>query len=393
MKHWKERYSAGGVCDFRQNYDFYFRWLLNKVASCFVINGLPESVDQTYLKTELILTGACCMTDFGGKLYACAGALGGKPNEYYIPTEFIIANPILGSKSVRFSGEDKNGVVIWNTETDKLYAGQSWYSAGLYQHINQTATLLADNIISINANQINSRVSTFFTADSEAQAASGETILKQMYAGRPYQILRADLIEKININPVATASTSSNITELVELNNYIISNFMQSIGIKANNLRKRERMITGEIESQNDYLELSALEMLASWQKGLDETSELYKEILNGGRLTVSLNPAIIDLVADQEEEPETKPAESEAAQQTEQPEELPAESTEEMPADEPEQEEQPDQVAEELESKAEIVEIVARAAAGEGEENENMQPVEGGEVASDTISERENDA
>lgn len=380
MKHWKERYSTGGVCDFRQNYDFYFKWLLNKVAACFVINGLPDTVDQTYLKTELILSGNCCITDFDGKLYACAGSVGGRPNEYYIPTQYIIANPVLGSKTVDFYGDNKNGIVIWNTELDKIYAGASWYCSGLYQLINQTATMLADNVISINANQINSRVCTFFTADSESQAVAGETILKQMYAGRPYQILRSDLIEKININPAATASTSSNITELVELNNYIISNFMQSIGVKANNLRKRERMITGEIESQNDYLELSVLEMLASWQRGFNAVNDLY-----GPDISVTLNPASIDVVTETEEEPAAMPAASEAEQETT--EESKPEETEEpaaMPAA-VEPEETPEQIAEEIENKNEEVRIIAEAAAGEGEEeNADMQEDESESLAGD---------
>ena len=387
MKHWKERYSAGGVCDFRQNYDFYFRWLLNKVASCFVVNGLPESINQTYLKNELILNGCCCITDFNGALYACTGSLGGKPDEYYIPTEFVIANPVLGSKNVTISGENKNGVVIWNTATDEIYNGT--FCAGLYQLINQTATLLADNIISINANQINSRVCTFFTADSEAQAVAGELVLKKQYSGQPYQILRSDLVEKINVNPVATAGTSANITELVELHNYIISNFMQSIGIKANDLRKRERMITDEINSQNDYLQLSVLEILASWQKGFDEVNEMYKT-----GITVSLSPAVYDLFA----ETETAGAEPQNAE----PEKAGTDAgttgngvpdrmgeVSEPTKTEPEENE-PEETANKIQAAEQVIEILAEAAEGKGDsENvrDNTEPEESESVESDTNS------
>lgn len=381
MKHWKEKYSAGGVCDFRENYDFYFKWLLNKVCSCFVINGLPDTINQTYLKNELILSGMCCVTDFGGKLYACTGSLGGQPDEYYIPTVFVIANPILGSKQVK-RGED--GVVIFNTSVDELYTG--CFAAGLYQYINQTATLLADNIVSINANQINSRVCAFFVADSKAKALAGEVVLKKMYAGQPYQILEADLVEKINVNPISTASTSSNITELVELNNYIISNFMQSIGIKANNDRKRERMITDEINSQNDYLGFSVLEVLASWQKGFDAVNEMY-----GTEISVSLSPAVADVltscIVPRETEPEqSAPAEEADSIETEaddQQETAPAEDADSI--EEPE-EETPEQIAEEIELQAEEIKIIAEAAAGVNE-NESLQDEsgEGGDLAEDS--------
>lgn len=287
--HWKERYAKGGVCDFKTNYDFFFKWLLNKVASCFYIKNLDETVDEWYLKTNLLLDGDICITDFNDKLYACIGARGGSPDEYYVPTIFTVANPVLGSKQVEIG---KNGVVIYNTATDKFYADN--FTGGLYELINQTATLLADNIVSINSNQINSRVVAFFTAESKAQAVAAEEVLKQIYAGRPYAVLRSDLVEKLGVNPISTASTSSNITELVSLNNYIIGNFFQSIGIKSNNIRKNAHVLQEEIDAQDQYLQLSVLEFLTSWQKGFDEVNKLYNR-----NYQVELNPVLINEIID----------------------------------------------------------------------------------------------
>lgn len=287
--HWKERYAKGGVCDFRQNYDFHFKWLLNKTAQCFYIKGLPDTINETYLKTNLLLDGNICITDFNDKLYACIGSVGGPPNEYYVGTVYTIANPVLGSKMVNI---DKDGVVIYNNAIDE-FTGDCWVS-GLYELINQTATLLADNIVSISCNQINCRVQAMVTADSEAQAIAGEIALKKMYAGNPYQVLRSDLIDKINVNPINTSANAQNISELVELNNYIISNYFQSIGIKANDVRKKSHVLQDEIDVQNDYLQVSIYEILTSWQKGFDKVNELY-----GTDIHVELNPAIIHTLID----------------------------------------------------------------------------------------------
>ena len=292
---WQERAGKGGICDFKQNYDFYFKWLTNKVCSAFIIKdnsedkSFSETVNWDYFKLNLILDGSICVTDFGNNLYACIGNPGGEPDEYYRPTIFTIANPILGSKQVK---DGKDGVIIYNTAIDAFaYTGHSFVlGGGLYDLISQTATLLADNIISINCNQINSRVLAFVTADSESQAVAGEAILKRMYAGKPYQILRSDLIDKINVNPLNTSAVGSNITELVELHNYIIANFFQSIGVKSNNVMKRERLINSEIDSQNDYLKISLLEILTSWQRGFDKVNEIY-----GTDISVGLNPALLD--------------------------------------------------------------------------------------------------
>lgn len=287
--HWKERYAKGGVCDFKQNYDFYFKWLLNKTASCFYITGLPETINETYLKSNLLLDGNMCITDFNGKLYACIGSQGGPPDEYYRGTIYTIANPILGSKMVKI-GTD--GVVIYNNELDQ-FTGDCFIS-GLYELINQTATLLADNIISISCNQINCRVQAFVTADSEAQAIGGEIVLKKLYAGNPYQVLRSDLIDKINVNPINNSANAQNISELVELNNYLISNYFQSIGIRANDIRKKSHVLQDEIDVQNDYLQVSILEILTSWQAGFDKVNELY-----GTDIHVELNPALIHTLID----------------------------------------------------------------------------------------------
>lgn len=307
MKDWRAKYADGrkGICDFGLNYDFYFKWLTNKVISCLIIRDAPETFNDAYIKTHLILDGNICITDFNDKLYGVIGGWGGEPDEYYVPTVYTIANPRLGSKMVRIG---ENGVVITNTAVDGL--GVGLFSGGLYDLIHQTATLLADNIISINCEQINRRVQTFFTADSEAQAVAGEAVLKKMYAGSPYQILRQDIVKKLGINPSSNGTGSAqSITALVELHNYIISNFFQSIGIKANNVMKKERLITDEIESQDDFVQLSILEILTSWKRGFDKVNEMY-----GTNIKVELNPVLIREIADEfsvDSEPSSEAIES----------------------------------------------------------------------------------
>lgn len=279
-QHWKIRFNDGGICDFRLNYNFYFKWLLNKVCSCFYITGLPETVNEYYIKSTLITDGDIGITQFNNKLYAVNGTLAGQPDEYYVPSQYVVANPILGSKTFT-RGID--GVVIYNTDTDQYISG------GLYGLISQTATLLADNIISINCAQINSRVQVMLTAEDDNQVIAGETALKKLYAGKPYTILKSDLIDKININPINN-NCANNLSELVELHNYIVGNFFQSIGVKSNNIRKKAHVLQDEIESQDGFLQISILEILTSWQKGFDQVNALY-----GTDIRVNLNPALID--------------------------------------------------------------------------------------------------
>lgn len=290
-----------GICDVRENYKFYFKWLLSKVMNCIVIKNAPESIDIDYVKEHLILDGNICFTQFDDKLYACIGNRGGQPNEYYEPTQFIIANPVLGSKTVDIG---KDGVVVYNTRADK----SSFCNGGLFQLIKQTATLLADNVVSINCNQINSRVETIFTADSEAQAVAGETVLRKLYDGHPYQIVRQNILERVNINPISGAATSSKLSELIELHQYIIAQFYQAVGIKSNAINKKERLITDEINSQDDYLGMSLLDMVSSWKQGFDEVNEMF-----GTAIEVEINPILEHVVEPSEDKgEEAEPSENE---------------------------------------------------------------------------------
>lgn len=287
-KFWKDRYSKG-ICNFELNYDFFYKWLVSKTASCFYIDGLTETLDDYYIKTNLLIDGDVCITDFNGDLYAVCGAPGGEPSASYKPTLYTVANPVLGSKIV-YDGVD--GVIIYNTPIDAYLPG------GINGLIVQTATLLADNIVSINCCQINSRVTAINTADSEAQALAAESVLKSIYAGNPYKIVRSDIIDKIRVNPIAQTGAGNILSELIELHNYIISNYFQAIGIRANNQRKKAHMLQDEIDLQNSYLQISVYEIMSSWQKGFDKVNELY-----GTDIHVRLNPALLpEIVGGQSE-------------------------------------------------------------------------------------------
>lgn len=364
---WQRDRFKFGICDVEENYRFFFKWLLSKVEDVIVLKNVPETIDITYLKEHLLLDGDICVTDFNDKLYACIGSRGGEPNEYYKPTQFIIANPVLGSKVVDI---DKNGIVIYNTPSDKSVM----FGGGLFQLIKQTATLLADNIVSINCAQINTRVEAIVTADSDAQAAAGEVVMKKLYAGAPYNIVRSDVIEKINVNPIAATGNGGKIRELVELHQYIIAQFFQAIGIKANAINKKERMITDEINSQDDYLGISLLDLIESWKEGFEKVNEMY-----GTEIEVELNPILVERITaaieevtpEIETEPETEPeveVESEPETETE------SEPVLDETASEDKQEEviEESSVEEKVEEIEEAAEIIIDAAADTTETEED---------------------
>ena len=99
--------------------------------------------------------------------------------------------------------------------------------------------------------------------------------MKELYSGKPFKVLEDTMIDKIKVNPI-TANPAANITELVELHQYIIANFYNNIGIKTNYQMKKERMITDEINSLNDFLAVSLDSMLSARCAAVEKINKMF---------------------------------------------------------------------------------------------------------------------
>lgn len=296
--------SYKGVCDVDFNFKTYFSLLLNKVNRMFVWENLPDTIDSRFLETQLLLSGKACFFKDNDNYYCLNGNWGGEPNVYYYPTIWTVSNPILGSRQLKVrqkdgsnSTEGLDGIIIGNSDSDLISEAKT---GGLYNLIYQTAGLLADNISSLNVAQINGRAAVLYTADSEAEALSGEKILQDIYSGHPYRILSQNILEKIGVSPIAGAGTNNTLMSLIEAHQYILAQFFNEIGIGGNWNMKRERINTAETELMTDSLDINIQSMLKCREEAASKINELF-----GLNLSVKLNEAIY------EEEEETSDANS----------------------------------------------------------------------------------
>lgn len=285
--------SYRGVCDVDFNFRTYFDLLVNKVSRMFVWENLPETVNERYLEQKLLLIGKVAFTKVDDKFYVVSGNWGGEPNCYYQPTLWTMANPILGSKQLRIRQlngteevEGLDAILIGNSDVDLLR--ENCEQGGLYGLIYQTAGLLADNVSSLNVSQINGRVSVLYTADSEAEALTGEKVLQDIYQGKPFKILSQNILEKIGVNPVAAQGQSNTLMSLIEAHQYILAQFFNEIGIGGNWNMKRERINTAETELMTDSLDINIQSMLKCREEAVKKINELF-----GLNISVKLNEAV----------------------------------------------------------------------------------------------------
>lgn len=285
-----------GVCDVQANFQTYFKLLLNKAMSLFKIEGLPPFVNKDYLLEHLILDGKVCFGPIGpeGELYALAGNEGGEPNAYYMPQQFIVANPVLGSKMIKIRHKDGHeevegldGILVALTKWDAVSNTAKW-NGGLYNLIYKYAGLLADNDVSLNIAQINGRLSVVFTADEEAEAREAEKALEAIYQGKPYKVLVQDILEKITATPVANAGTNNTIMSLIEAHAHLLQDFYSEIGIASQGNLKRERVNTAETELMTGCLDISIWNILDTLKKCFERVNERF-----GTSITIELNDEI----------------------------------------------------------------------------------------------------
>lgn len=244
--------------------------LIDTAASVLTWENLPPSFDETFLNTELIENGIIGIIKENDTLYTVHGNWGGEPNEYYKPTQFIYANPVLGSGSPTIGD---NVAVIYLTTED---ANPFTPSGGLSMLIDSTALLLADNILSLNVAQKNTRAMLIADADNEQTRNSAEQVLKALYNGEPYKVVLKKMTDSFTVNPLSTVRTADAMKQLIENHQYILSQFMQELGINSNYNMKRERLISSEVALNAECLDTLIDDIEKNVNRGVDMCNNMF---------------------------------------------------------------------------------------------------------------------
>lgn len=262
------------VCELRDRHtianEFYIQFMRN-LDSMFKWKGLPKTIPAYILERYLMNNGWCgigkAKTKLLGKksLYCFFGGLGSYPNEYYEPTQIIMANPVLGSKTYTI-GED----VVW--------AKNDAYHLGLRDVVSRYSHLLADNDISINIAQVTSRIPFLLTAETDTEIESAKQFLKDAEAGK-LGIIKSLAFNK-GVTPYPTQSTSSGdyLKALIELHQYLKAQRNIDVGIDSAFNMKRERQNEAEVQSNMPQLLPLADEMLKFRKQICRDVKELFDE-------------------------------------------------------------------------------------------------------------------
>ena len=275
---------------FTKLYRFYFDFVLRLLYRVILFEGIPETVSETFMKLILYTQGKVCFLrgdligEEASQLLSLNCTRADTPDVYYIPRKVLVVNPRLKKSYNLTPGEECE--VLYLSEADKY--NLSDINGGLYSLIERTAVMLADNDISINTAQKNTRLVNLVGADTQNTVDSIRAAICAMYEGEPTIVVKSSLVDKLQGVPIIQNQTNHNLIELIEVQQYIISHFYEQIGICTHDQMKRERLITAEI---NDNLELAFLnidDILVSLQEGLQRVNAMF-----GTNIAARLNPII----------------------------------------------------------------------------------------------------
>ena len=385
-------------------YAHCFNMLLQDALQIFDIKNMPETFDRRFFFLTLLLTGRIAIfRDKAGDLRALNMKSASEPNIYYVPKKVLITNPTFKGISYNLTlGEDVT--VIYCRSIDQYQYGLE--SGGLYSLISITATLLADNLVSINTAQKNMRLHKLLGADDQLTVMSIEEAMEKMYYGRPFQVVQKSLLDQLADIPMQDNTGSANlITQLIQANQYIKAGFFERIGFITHDQMKKERLITAEAEQGAEMALFNIMDMLDNIRKGIEEANEMFEDL----DLKMEINPLVLanlgitqeqfdagdfqpamleDDQADGEPEPEAEPdpepeAEPEDDQADGDPEPEPEAEPEDDQADgEPEPEAEPEddqaEAADDLvEAAADLVEAAADLVEAAAEEDPEPDPEE----------------
>lgn len=241
----------------------YIRKMLAITQAMFIYKGLPETLPQNNLENLLQTNGNVFVTEVDGKMYAFTGGLGGVPNVYNEPSEYIVSNPYLNlNKSYKI---DVEGVLIKNDSG----------ANSLLPIFGKYGVLCSDTLLSLNTCSVLSRITMLISASDDKTKQSADDFVNKIMQGDFSVIGENAFFKGVNVQSISTQSANQ-ITQLIELLQYFKASAFNEIGLNANYNLKRERLNTSEVQMNVDALNPYVDNMLQERKKAVDKINAMF---------------------------------------------------------------------------------------------------------------------
>lgn len=248
---------------------YFARYLLQKVLSVYEWS-IPDNWDKDYFLYTLFcrgFVGVLETKEFGVIPQHCS--LYGY-NVFYRPTDIIVANPLLrGMRKLKLG---KQCEIIKLQPDYGSIMDMVMYYAGMMALSSETATI----------NLVNSKLSYVAFAQDKAEAETFKKMFDEIYSGEPACVIDKKLKSKRTDSGSNWQLFNQNVGQ-----NYIVGDilsdlrkwenmFNTDIGIANANTDKKERLITAEVEANNQEVTSKASLWLEQMQEAVANVNAMF---------------------------------------------------------------------------------------------------------------------
>lgn len=222
---------------------------------------------REYMLNKLIHTGYIIVTDSSCGVLPLWGSLR-EHNFINFPTKYKIALPNLPEIDGTLN---EDGVLVY----------QEWCNEGYFYDYNRLVDIFATRFASadcaIDVNVFNSKLAYIAEAESKAQAETIKKVYDAISEGNPIVVTKNDTIGAEGLKMFFNNLKNNYIAnDLLDTKRTIMCEFLTCIGINNSNTDKKERLITSEVDSNNEELEVNT----ELWNENLKRQSEKVSDVL-----------------------------------------------------------------------------------------------------------------
>ena len=226
-------------------YDHVFRSLVNVVCDRIKFEGLPEEIDDAYLRYQLLLYGKVLFFAHKNSYHVFWFSGTGKHNEYHIDNEFLVTNPWMDYPNNFSKTYNESQACIIYSDINAYIEDAD---CGLFDFVTEYAKIISSIDRSIYILAKNSRLIAILTGQTMSFVESAKIAIDRVFKGDDsFAIMEESLLDSIKVNPIGEKSDYK-LSELVKTRQYYVSEFYQKLGVSCNQNMKKERLTDNESE-------------------------------------------------------------------------------------------------------------------------------------------------
>ena len=264
MKTNKKQAQLYQITNKRQSLTDYANSIFNRTLSMFEYKNLPDTLPQAELEKQLQVHGYAVIFKYNDQLYSSSVSLTGQEKSpYNQPTQAIINIPALNFNQTLTINKDC--VLIKNDDL----------MVGLLPSILKHGTLAIENEITMLLADYNARIQTLISAGTDQTIQDAQKYINQIVDGNLSIIGENAFYQDLKThNP--SQNSKENFQDLIAYEQFIKSDLYNELGLSSLNNMKKERLITSEVDSENDQIYPFVDNMFRNRKDGINMVNKLF---------------------------------------------------------------------------------------------------------------------